>query len=128
MARAGIPPRGASHGRARPSCSPARYWIDVIAEAERGLLDFVTIEDGFSLPSSRTDRVGGRLDAVLIAARAAPLTRHIGLMPTVVVTHTEPFHTSKAIATLDYASNGRAGAGYLCWSQLMYCRASPPES
>ena len=51
----------------------------------------------------------GRLDAVLIAARVAPLTRHIGLIPTVVVTHTEPFHASKAIATLDYVSSGRAG-------------------
>ena len=30
-------------------------------------------------------------------------------MPTVVVTHTEPFHVSKAIATLDYVSAGRAG-------------------
>jgi len=96
--------------RARPAeLYTGRYWTDVIAEAERGLLDFVTIEDGFSLQSSRTDRVAGRLDAVLIAARTAPLTRHIGLIPTVVVTHTEPFHVSKAIATLDYASNGRAG-------------------
>ena len=51
----------------------------------------------------------GRLDAVLIAARAAPVTRGIGLLPTVVATHTEPFHISKAIATLDYASHGRAG-------------------
>jgi alkanesulfonate monooxygenase SsuD/methylene tetrahydromethanopterin reductase-like flavin-dependent oxidoreductase (luciferase family) len=97
-----------------PSARPAelltgRYWTDVVAEAERGLLDFVTIEDGFSVQSARTDRVTGRLDAVLIAARVAPLTRHIGLIPTVVVTHTEPFHISKAIATLDYASNGRAG-------------------
>jgi len=46
---------------------------------------------------------------VLIAARVAPLTRHIGLIPTVVVTHTEPFHISKAIATLDYVVAGRAG-------------------
>jgi alkanesulfonate monooxygenase SsuD/methylene tetrahydromethanopterin reductase-like flavin-dependent oxidoreductase (luciferase family) len=52
--------------------------------------------------SSRADQVHGRLDAVLIVARAAPLTRHVGLMPTVIVTHTEPFHVSKAIATLDY--------------------------
>ncbi len=51
----------------------------------------------------------GRLDAVLIAARVAPVTRHIGLVPVVVVTHTEPFHVSKAIATLDYVSAGRAG-------------------
>ena len=46
---------------------------------------------------------------MLIAARVAPVTRHIGLVPSVVVTHTEPFHASKAIATLDYVSPGRAG-------------------
>ncbi|MFI6764878.1 LLM class flavin-dependent oxidoreductase [Streptomyces sp. NPDC050355] len=94
----------------------AGYWADLVAEAERGLLDFVTIEDSLGLQSShflepdgRTDQVRGRLDAVLIAARIAPVTRHIGLVPTVVATHTEPFHISKAIATLDYVSSGRAG-------------------
>ncbi|MFD5074873.1 LLM class flavin-dependent oxidoreductase [Streptomyces sp. NPDC058371] len=94
----------------------AGYWADLVAEAERGLLDFVTIEDSLGLQSSRftepdgrTDQVRGRLDAVLVAARIAPLTRHIGLVPTVVATHTEPFHISKAIATLDYVSGGRAG-------------------
>ncbi|MEU8629861.1 LLM class flavin-dependent oxidoreductase [Streptomyces sp. NPDC048669] len=94
----------------------AAYWTDLVTEAERGLLDFVTIEDGLGLQSSshtepdgRTDQVRGRLDAVLIAARVAPLTRHIGVVPTVVATHTEPFHISKAIATLDYVSTGRAG-------------------
>jgi alkanesulfonate monooxygenase SsuD/methylene tetrahydromethanopterin reductase-like flavin-dependent oxidoreductase (luciferase family) len=107
---AGWHPAAWREPRARPAeLLTGRYWTDVIAEAERGLLDFVTIEDGFSVQSSRTDRVVGRLDAVLVAARVAPLTRHIGLVPTVVVTHTEPFHISKAIATLDYASNGRAG-------------------
>ena len=54
-------------------------------------------------------RLRGRLDAVQIAARVAPLTRHIGLIPTAITTHTEPFHLSKAIATLDYVSTGRAG-------------------
>jgi alkanesulfonate monooxygenase SsuD/methylene tetrahydromethanopterin reductase-like flavin-dependent oxidoreductase (luciferase family) len=102
---------------ARPTdlLSP-RYWTDLVVEAERGLLDFVTIEDGLTLQSDdtfhvdhRSDRVRGRLDAVLIASRVAPLTRHIGFLPTAVVTHTEPFHLSKAIATLDYVSSGRAG-------------------
>ncbi|MFE5138343.1 LLM class flavin-dependent oxidoreductase [Streptomyces fagopyri] len=94
----------------------AGYWADQVAEAERGLLDFVTLEDGLGLQSShygelddRTDQVRGRLDAVLTAARIAPLTRYIGLVPTAIVTHTEPFHLSKAIATLDYVSSGRAG-------------------
>ncbi|MER6085064.1 LLM class flavin-dependent oxidoreductase [Streptomyces sp. NPDC001833] len=94
----------------------AGYWADLVAEAERGLIDFVTIEDGLGLQSShygeldgRTDQVRGRLDAVLIASRIAPLSGHIGLVPTVIATHTEPFHISKAIATLDYVSTGRAG-------------------
>jgi alkanesulfonate monooxygenase SsuD/methylene tetrahydromethanopterin reductase-like flavin-dependent oxidoreductase (luciferase family) len=92
------------------------YWVDLVREAELGLLDFVTIEDSLGLQSSidggpdgRVDRVRGRLDAVLVAARVAPLTRHVGLVPTATVTHTEPFHISKAIATLDYVSTGRAG-------------------
>jgi alkanesulfonate monooxygenase SsuD/methylene tetrahydromethanopterin reductase-like flavin-dependent oxidoreductase (luciferase family) len=94
----------------------AGYWADLVGEAERGLLDLVTFEEGFApqsvhpwKPDDRTDQVRGRLDATLIAARVAPLTRHIGLVPTAVVTHTEPFHLSKAIATLDYVSTGRAG-------------------
>src|SRR4029453_10745947 len=60
-------------------------------------------------PDERTAQVRGRLDAVQVAARVAPLTRSIGLVPTAVVTHTEPFHLSKAIATLDFVSAGRAG-------------------
>ena len=94
----------------------APYWTELVTEAERGLLDFVTIEDGLALqsdhpwrPDRRTDRVRGRIDAVQIAARVAPKTRHIGLIPTAITTHTEPFHLSKAVATLDYVSTGRAG-------------------
>ncbi len=94
----------------------ARYWVDLAATAEAGLLDFLTIEDSLALQSdhvlhadSRTDRVRGRLDAVEIAARVAPTTSHIGFVPTAITTHTEPFHVSKAIATLDYVSSGRAG-------------------
>ena len=94
----------------------AGYWTELAQQAERGLLDFLTIEDGLDLQSDdrwaadfRRDRLRGRLDAVLIAARTAPATRHIGFVPTAITTHTEPFHVSKAIATLDYVSSGRAG-------------------
>jgi alkanesulfonate monooxygenase SsuD/methylene tetrahydromethanopterin reductase-like flavin-dependent oxidoreductase (luciferase family) len=94
----------------------AGYWADLVAEAERGSLDFVTIEDSLALQSDqpfdaddRTDRVRGQLDAVLIASRIAPRTKGIGFVPTAIVTHTEPFHVSKSIATLDYVSTGRAG-------------------
>lgn len=106
-----------------PSARPrellsARYWADLVQEAEAGLVDLVTIEDGLALQAddpwdpdgdARTDRVRGRLDALLIASRVAPHTRHIGLVPSVDTTHTEPFHVSKAVATLDFVSQGRAG-------------------
>ncbi|MCS5723631.1 LLM class flavin-dependent oxidoreductase [Herbiconiux sp. CPCC 203407] len=92
------------------------YWVDLVQEAERGLIDFVTIEDTLGLqsadpfvPDTRTDEVRGRLDALLIASRVAPVTERIGLVPTVTVTHTEPFHVSKAVATLDHVSEGRGG-------------------
>jgi alkanesulfonate monooxygenase SsuD/methylene tetrahydromethanopterin reductase-like flavin-dependent oxidoreductase (luciferase family) len=104
-----------------PSARPlelfsAGYWVDLVSEAERGLLDFVTIDDSLALqsaefggPDTRTDEVRGRLDALLIAARVSPVTAHIGLIPTVTTTHTEPFHISTAVATLDYTSGARAG-------------------
>jgi alkanesulfonate monooxygenase SsuD/methylene tetrahydromethanopterin reductase-like flavin-dependent oxidoreductase (luciferase family) len=94
----------------------ARFWADAALEAERGLLDLVTFEDAFSLqgshfgtPDDRTDRVAGRLDAVLVAARLALVTTSIGLVPAVTTTHTEPFHVSKGLATRDHVSSGRAG-------------------
>ncbi|WP_454197224.1 LLM class flavin-dependent oxidoreductase [Nocardia sp. Marseille-Q1738] len=104
-----------------PNSRPAElfspgYWTELVTTAQRGLLDFVSIEDSLTIPGERhgpsgdaVDLVRARIDAHLIAARVAPVTRHIGLIPTVTVTHTEPFHVSKSIATLDYTSRGRAG-------------------
>jgi len=91
-----------------------RYWADLAATAERGLLDFLTIDDTLMPQPGRRERIdprrlAGRGDAVLVAARIAPVTQHVGLIPVATVTHTEPFHISKAIATLDYVSHGRAG-------------------
>lgn len=90
------------------------YWAELAATAERGLLDFLTIDDTLMPQPGRRERIdprrlAGRGDAALVAARIAPATRHIGLIPVATVTHTEPFHISKSIATLDYVSHGRAG-------------------
>ncbi|GGA75106.1 FMNH2-utilizing oxygenase [Pseudoclavibacter endophyticus] len=92
------------------------YWVERVRDAEAAGADYVTIEDSLALQGAsahvseaRTDEVRGRLDALLIAARVAPATERIGLVPTVTTTHTEPFHVSKGIATLDFVSDGRAG-------------------
>jgi alkanesulfonate monooxygenase SsuD/methylene tetrahydromethanopterin reductase-like flavin-dependent oxidoreductase (luciferase family) len=97
-----------------PSVLSGRYWAELAGTAERGLLDFLTIDDTLMPQPGRRERIdprrlAGRADAVLVAARIAPATRHIGLIPVATVTHTEPFHISKSIATLDYVSHGRAG-------------------
>ncbi|HUB38559.1 MAG TPA: hypothetical protein VMA72_06895 [Streptosporangiaceae bacterium] len=79
----------------KPGARPAElltagYWADPVTEAERGLRDFVSFADALGLqtdshnqPDARTDRVRGHPDAVLAAARLAPLTSQIGLIPAV---------------------------------------------
>ncbi|GAA2222466.1 LLM class flavin-dependent oxidoreductase [Streptomyces nogalater] len=68
--------------------------------AERGGLDFVTLDDSFARPGP---------DALGVLCRVAPATRRIGLVPTVTTTHTEPFRVQAAVATLDWVGRGRAG-------------------
>ena len=89
------------------------YWTDLAREAERGLLDLVTFEDRFAPTrpedGDRDDVVAGVLDASLVASRVAARTDRIGLVPTVLAPHTEPFHVSTSVATLDHVSEGRAG-------------------
>jgi alkanesulfonate monooxygenase SsuD/methylene tetrahydromethanopterin reductase-like flavin-dependent oxidoreductase (luciferase family) len=115
MAPAGTPPAWREPGARPAEPFSARYWADLAVEAERGLLDFATFEDALSLhsadrarPDERTDQVCGRLNAVLTAARVAPLTRHIGLIPAVTVTYTEPFHISR-FGSPDPQPGGRVG-------------------
>ncbi|MBN9099051.1 MAG: LLM class flavin-dependent oxidoreductase [Pseudonocardia sp.] len=88
--------------RAGPVLTPD-YHVELAATAARAGVDFLALGDSFA------GQEGPTLDAVAIAARVAPVVPEIGLVPTVTVTHTEPFHISKAIATLDLVSSGRAG-------------------
>ena len=85
--------------------SAAHHLAAVQAVADTGA-DLVFWADSFVPPEQAEPPT---LDAVAIAARVAPVVAGIGLVPTVTVTHTEPFHVSKAIATLDLVSQGRAG-------------------
>ncbi len=80
----------------------ARVLVDLAQTAERAGVDFVSIDDGF-------DPAADRPDALLAMARLAPATTSIGLVATITATHTEPFHVSKNVATLDLVSRGRAG-------------------
>lgn len=115
----------------------AEYYVELARLAERGALDFVTLD--FPVPDfpaadarvSREARVprafreageardvqdflspdGGCLDALGVLARVAPATDRIGVVPTVVAAAhgDDPFGLALAVATLDWVSRGRAG-------------------
>jgi alkanesulfonate monooxygenase SsuD/methylene tetrahydromethanopterin reductase-like flavin-dependent oxidoreductase (luciferase family) len=96
------------------SALSGRYWAALAATAERGLLDFLTIDDDLTPQPGRREalspgRLAGRADAVMVAARVASATRHIGLIPVATATHTAPANVAEAFATLDSVSHGRAG-------------------
>lgn len=84
----------------------ARYWVDAVRAADNAGIDLAFVPDSFAL---QAEGASGRLDAVAVAARVSATTGRIGIVPQAPVTHTEPFHLSKAIASLDFASYGRAG-------------------
>jgi alkanesulfonate monooxygenase SsuD/methylene tetrahydromethanopterin reductase-like flavin-dependent oxidoreductase (luciferase family) len=91
-------------------------WLELVAQAERGLVDFVTIADSHRLTAAPpngsatgTDQPTGRLDAIMVACRIAPATHSVGIMPMASATLTEPFLLSVQIATLDHVSRGRGG-------------------
>ncbi|TDW53240.1 alkanesulfonate monooxygenase SsuD/methylene tetrahydromethanopterin reductase-like flavin-dependent oxidoreductase (luciferase family) [Curtobacterium sp. PhB42] len=102
-------------GPAAQRLSSLRHWRDVVVEQDRLGIDAVTIEDSFTAGPTAADHdldtttVAGRLDALLVANAVAPATRAVGLVPTVSVTHTEPFHVATGLQTLDHVSLGRAG-------------------
>ena|GEM_PF-88969 len=89
----------------------ASAWIERARTAERGRLDAVVIEDDIGLRAADEASGGleGRLDAAVLASFLAPATHRTALVPAVTTTHTEPFHLSTSIATLDHVSLGRAG-------------------
>ena len=87
----------------------AAHWRRLAATVDAADLDLLVVPDSFRLASEQEADQRGRLDAVAVTAHLAPLTTRTGLVPAVAVTHTEPFHTDKAIATLDFTSLGRAG-------------------
>lgn len=69
-------------------------WVDQVREAQRGLLDFVTIEDA---------------DAVVVAEQVAALTRRVGIVAVRSTVGTAPLRMAQAIGRLDVLSGGRGG-------------------
>ncbi|MGW6276919.1 LLM class flavin-dependent oxidoreductase [Kribbella sp. NPDC055071] len=83
--------------------------LRAVQRAEAAGIDLATFVDTLEAPADVPSQVSVRLEALGLAARIAPATERIGLLPTVAVTHTEPFHVQASVATLDHISSGRGG-------------------
>lgn len=68
------------------------------AKTVDGHIDFALVPDDFR-----------GIDALEFSSWLGPLTKELGLIPEVRVTHAEPFHIATASATLDYTARARAG-------------------
>ncbi|WP_345375079.1 LLM class flavin-dependent oxidoreductase [Frondihabitans cladoniiphilus] len=107
---AGAHPAAWRVSRAEPAELLSARWIaDATRDAERAGFTGVTFED-HPLPVETPTAVTARIDATLRASFTAPLTSAIGLVPVVQALYNEPFHVATQLASLDTASDGRAGA------------------
>jgi alkanesulfonate monooxygenase SsuD/methylene tetrahydromethanopterin reductase-like flavin-dependent oxidoreductase (luciferase family) len=84
----------------------ARALLRRVRAAENAGFTLATFDDSILPPATSG---AGRIDAVNRAAFVAATTSTIGLVPAVETTYAEPFHVSSQLASLDYASRGRAG-------------------
>ncbi|WP_345942846.1 LLM class flavin-dependent oxidoreductase [Streptomyces sp. SID486] len=84
----------------QPGAPGTESFVELARLAERGGLDFVTLDDSAARPGA---------DALGVLCRVAPATRRIGLVPTVTTADPEPLRAQGAVATLDRLSRGRAG-------------------
>jgi alkanesulfonate monooxygenase SsuD/methylene tetrahydromethanopterin reductase-like flavin-dependent oxidoreductase (luciferase family) len=83
-----------------------RTLLAKVRAAENAGFTLATFDDSIVAPGGD---IRGRVDAVGRASFVAAATSTIGLVPVVETTYAEPFHVSSQLATLDYASRGRAG-------------------
>ena len=83
-----------------------RTLVTKVRAAENAGFTFATFDDSIVAPKAGPR---ARVDAVSRASFVAATTSTIGLVPVVETTYAEPFHIASQLATLDYASRGRAG-------------------
>ncbi|HLH99441.1 MAG TPA: NtaA/DmoA family FMN-dependent monooxygenase [Acidimicrobiales bacterium] len=97
-----------------PSAPPGilglQHFVDVAADAERGVLDSIFFADspGVAVFRARYMAQSG-FDPIDLLAALAPVTSHIGLMATASTTYGTPWDVARRFATLDHLSAGRAG-------------------
>lgn len=81
--------------------------------AEAGGLDLLFAADHVAMWDSFASNVehyaNARLEPVTLLSALAAVTRHIGLLPTISASYSEPYNVARMLASLDHISGGRFG-------------------
>jgi len=104
------------HGAAwrAPSSDPTafvdvQHYVRVAKIAEQGTFDAVFLADTPSFADRPEYRPYQALEPTIVLATIAAATERIGLIGTASSTYNNPYNLARRFATLDLASNGRAG-------------------
>jgi alkanesulfonate monooxygenase SsuD/methylene tetrahydromethanopterin reductase-like flavin-dependent oxidoreductase (luciferase family) len=89
------------------------YYRQLAVAAENAKIDTVFVADHVAIWDSFESTVAhyanARLEPISLLSALAAVTKHIGLIGTASSSYSEPYNLSRAFASLDYLSNGRAG-------------------
>lgn len=89
------------------------YYRRLAETAEAGRLDLLFAADHVAMWDSFASNVehyaNARLEPVTLLAALAATTRHIGLLPTISASYSEPYNVARMLASLDHVSGGRFG-------------------
>ncbi|ATE60704.1 NtaA/DmoA family FMN-dependent monooxygenase [Thauera sinica] len=99
-------PESAAAADGRPAHSLLGYYADIARRLEQARFDFLMVADTVSTESAHQQ--APRPEPVTLFSALAGITRHIGLVPTVSTTFTEPFNLARQLQSLDQLSDGRA--------------------
>ncbi|HVT70505.1 MAG TPA: NtaA/DmoA family FMN-dependent monooxygenase [Trebonia sp.] len=105
------------------------YDLDLFSEiaqrAEAASIHGLFLSDGLTTSAHKPS---GHFEPITFLTALAARTRHIGLVPTVSTTYTEPFNLARQLASLDHLSKGRAGWNIVtsAWGERNFGR--PPTS
>jgi len=84
------------------------YFQNIARISERGTLDAIFLADGPALGGDVGHHPAGRLEPTILLTAVALATTHIGVIATASTTYNEPFNLARRIASMDFASGGRA--------------------
>jgi len=89
------------------------YYRELAIAAENAVIDSIFVADHVAIWDSFESTVAhyanARLEPISLLSALAAVTKHIGLIGTASSSYSEPYNLSRAFASLDCLSNGRAG-------------------